>query len=542
MNEDVRRFLEKNNIDVEEVNKAIDCNLMLPRQVNPIASMPGHGYFKMVEDKFISIADIVGYDYEGRVTDPNIFHSMDSFFDSRQEYGYKARSIGLLDYSSETILEELKGSFETEPVEVDGMGNNNYVVSKNGLHRYTILRALYLNEYKKCNGDKKKIEELKHKYTIPAKVRELDELKTYSIFLLNKLDNIQRVENGHDNYLREYNDKIIVDRKDGTEIKLTRDELASFVQEEFKNYNWQRIYEEIEKYDVLKTFVSQGGLPISTLGYNNELMTIDEYENLTNQYKTVRQNTQSISNTARATYSYAQTEENKFIKLAKYLGLNYKCDGIDRTHISAIINQLENKSETMTQNMYKVTDSEKVEDIRNGVEDIEDLVSKTCETTKNTYSQELKSEFISSYEAKIQQLITGSKIEKLKAEKSAIANKRVSIIGKLLGKEKLKMAQLEKFNKKMEIQRLRTYARGFRDFSTAEEKGIMTTEMEEFIKLLESKPEFADIAKEVKGIFEGVTDQENQNTQLVLKSPKVSIRKQLKSVEQDKIQIYERTR
>ena len=165
--------------------------------------------------------------------------------------------------------------------------------------------------------------------------------------------------------------------------------------------------------------------------------------------------------------------------------------------------------------------------------DIEDLVSKACETTKNTYTQELKSEFISSYEAKIQQLITGSKIEKLKAEKSAIANKRVSIIGKLLGKEKLKMAQLEKFNKKMEIQRLRTYARGFRDFSTTEEKGIMTTEMEEFIKLLESKPEFADITKEVKGIFERVTEQENQNTQLVPKSPKVSIRKQLKSVEQE---------
>jgi len=105
--------------------------------------------------------------------------------------------------------------------------------------------------------------------------------------------------------------------------------------------------------------------------------------------------------------------------------------------------------------------------------------------------------------------------------------------GKLLGKEKLKMAQLEKFNKKMEIQRLRTYARGFRDFSTTEEKGIMTTEMEEFIKLLENKPEFAEIAKEVKGIFERVTEQENQNTQLVPKSPKVSIRKQLKSVEQE---------
>ena len=37
---------------------------------------------------------------------------MDSFFDSRQEYGYKARSIGLLDYSSETILEELKRTLQ----------------------------------------------------------------------------------------------------------------------------------------------------------------------------------------------------------------------------------------------------------------------------------------------------------------------------------------------------------------------------------------------------------------------------------------------
>lgn len=310
-----------------------------------------------------------------------------------------------------------------------------------------------------------------------------------------------------------------------------RNEFSEIVIDDFEIESVVTLYSNIEQ-DVLQEYSSaQNGIPIMIRGRNSQLMSMEENQKLDALCKGIEQSSRSTINTARATYAYAQTEENKFIKLAKYLGLDYECDGIDRTHISAIINQLENKSEAMTQNMYKVTDSEKVEDIRNGVEDIEDLVSKACETTKNTYTQELKSEFISSYEAKIQQLITGSKIEKLKAEKSDIANKRVSIIGKLLGKEKLKMAQLEKFNKKMEIQRLRTYARGFRDFSTTEEKGIMTTEMEEFTKLLENKPEFAEIAKEVKGIFERVTAQENQNAQLVPKPPKVSIRKQLKSVE-----------
>lgn len=80
LNEDIKRFLEKNNIDIEEVGRTIDCNLMLPQYINPIASEPRYACFKTAEDKFISIADIIGYNYEGRVTNPNIFHSMEAFF------------------------------------------------------------------------------------------------------------------------------------------------------------------------------------------------------------------------------------------------------------------------------------------------------------------------------------------------------------------------------------------------------------------------------------------------------------------------------
>lgn len=532
MNEDIRRFLEKNNIDFKEISESIDCKLILPRQVNAIASE--HGYFYATKGKNVSIADIVGYDYEYRNISSNIFLSMDSFFDSRDEYGYKGRSLGLLDYSPENIIEKLKESFEKEPIVVDDMGDNKYIVSKNGLHRYTVLRALYLAEYQKCNGDKNKIEELRQKYIIPVKSRELDELKTYSIFLLDKFaTNIRHVDAEYNLSSQEYTDNIIVDKKDGTKIKLSRDRLANFVQEELKDTNWGSMYEEIQKYEVLKNFISQGGLPIKVQGYNNELMVMEQYQNLTNHYATIIQTSQSIPQTAKELYTQVQTEEDKFAKLAKYLGLDYELSGIDRTHISTIISHLENNSENMQRDMYKITDEDKIDEIRSKVECIEDLVSQACETTQSTYIKEMKSKFIGSYEAKIQQLITDSKIAKFKEGKTAVANQRVSIIGKLFGKEKLKEAQLVNLNKKMEIQRLRTYEKGFRDFSVDGEKGIMTPEIEEFIKLVESKPELENVAKEVKSIFASVIEQENQNNKIVPQNPKVSIRKQLKSIERE---------
>lgn len=521
MNEDIKRFLEKNNIDIEEVGRTIDCNLMLPQYINPIASDPRYACFKTAEDKFISIADIVGYNYEGRVTNPNIFHSMEAFFDSKEKNSYKSRSIGLLDYSFENILEGIKKSFETEPIEVEDMGNNNYVISRNGLHRYTVLRALYLSEYQKCNGDKREVEKLKQKYTILVKARELDETKTYCIFLLNKLGN----------NIQYKTDNIILEKKDGSSIKLPNDKFIDFCQQELKKINWQSIYGKIAEYQVLKNFISQSEL--SSIGYNNELMSIAEYENLTNQYAAINQNARSIPKTARATYNYVKKEESKFIQLAQYLGLGYELGGMDRTHISTIISQLENNSENMQRDMYKVTDEDKIYEIRSKVEDVKDSVFQACEITQNAYIKEMKSEFIGSYEAKIQQLITDSKIAKFKEEKFAVANQRVSIIGKLFGKEKLKEAQLVNFNKKMEIQRLRTYERGFRDFSVNGEKGIMTPEIEEFIKLLESEPKFENVAKEVKAIFESVIEQENKNSKMIPQNSKVSIRKQLKSIEQE---------
>ncbi len=312
-----------------------------------------------------------------------------------------------------------------------------------------------------------------------------------------------------------------------------RNEFSEIVIDDFEIESVVTLYSNVEQ-EVLQEYSNaQNGIPIMIRGRNSQLMSIEENQYLDEQCDAINQTSQSIPQTAKELYTQLQTEEDKFAKLAQYLDLDYELSGIDRTHISTIISQLENNSENMQRDMYKVTDQDKIEGIRSKVEDIEELVSQACETTKGAYIKEMKSKFIGSYEAKIQQLITDSKIAKFKEEKSAVANQRVSIIGKLFGKEKLKEAQLVNLNKKMEIQRLRTYERGFRDFSVNGEKGIMTLEIEEFIKLLESKPEFENVAKEVKAIFESVIEQENKNNKMIPQNPKVSIRKQLKSIEQE---------
>lgn len=312
-----------------------------------------------------------------------------------------------------------------------------------------------------------------------------------------------------------------------------RNEFSEIVIDDFEIESVVTLYSNVEQ-EVLQEYSSaQNGIPIMIRGFNKQLMSIEEYQYLDKQYDAIIQTSQSIPQTAKELYTQVQTEEDKFAKLAKYLGLDYELSGIDRTHISTIISHLENNSENMQRDMYKITDEDKIDEIRSKVECIEDLVSQACETTQSTYIKEMKSKFIGSYEAKIQQLITDSKIAKFKEGKTAVANQRVSIIGKLFGKEKLKEAQLVNLNKKMEIQRLRTYEKGFRDFSVDGEKGIMTPEIEEFIKLVESKPELENVAKEVKSIFASVIEQENQNNKIVPQNPKVSVRKQLKSIERE---------
>lgn len=182
MNACNKRFLERNGISIEQVCSSVDCNIHSRMEENPIVASYNFQTEEQIER--ISVADIIGYEANNK-GGKNIFFSMDYFFDDDAS-GYRGRSVGMLEYNENNILEQLKYSFEREPISLIETGEGHYNVYYNGFHRYTLLRILYLNEVSKAKGDKEELAWLRKKYTIPAKVIGVDLDKTYCKYFLTK--------------------------------------------------------------------------------------------------------------------------------------------------------------------------------------------------------------------------------------------------------------------------------------------------------------------------------------------------------------------
>lgn len=173
----------------------------------------------------VSIADIVGYEY---IKTTYIAYSLDSFFNSKGD-GYHMRSVGLLRYTADNAMDKI--DFEYEPIVVDEMDTNKYVISRNGLHRYSVLKILYLNEYMHYVGNNDKIDELRKKYTFPVDVAGVDFFKTYSKFLLMIYPcGIKDIEQEWDYSNYKYSGRLRVIKNDGSQVILETDQdLLSYV-------------------------------------------------------------------------------------------------------------------------------------------------------------------------------------------------------------------------------------------------------------------------------------------------------------------------
>ena len=175
-------FLQK--LGYDEDIPILEAKIYSPVQINEIVADYGlHGSY---QKGIMSIADIVGYEYGWRNIEPNIFKSLDSFFD-RDGDGYHSRSVGLLDYSTDELLEVLKPSYYSEPIKVSEIDEGKYVVSGNGLHRFTVLKCHFLQDCLKANSEEE-LERLREKYTIPVSISHLSYEKTYSNFLNSFFD------------------------------------------------------------------------------------------------------------------------------------------------------------------------------------------------------------------------------------------------------------------------------------------------------------------------------------------------------------------
>ena len=170
-------FLEAKGIDFSE----LDSKVYTTRDINWIVYK-----YEMQGDRRVdkvSMEDLIGID---RVYDdiPLIFPDiLDYYFDENGD-GYHERAVSMLDYDSDTVIEGLQESFEREPVSTFEVDNGKQVIFNNGMHRFFVLRSLYLKERAKCTSDRE-INLLNSKFTIPVEVTRNDMVKTYCKCLID---------------------------------------------------------------------------------------------------------------------------------------------------------------------------------------------------------------------------------------------------------------------------------------------------------------------------------------------------------------------
>ena len=186
--DNLKNFETKNDIDFDRISNLPESKSFSLKDINELVSRYGIYAEKQFQEK--SIADIIGAEVAIEDYDKNnISNNMKHFFTSKTpKYpSYDSRANGMLEYSSDEIIDKLSFSFRKEPIVLAELENNQSVVTTNGMHRYHLLRIHYLNELSKIEKTPENLQKLREKYTIQANVEKVDLLKTYSNFLISNM-------------------------------------------------------------------------------------------------------------------------------------------------------------------------------------------------------------------------------------------------------------------------------------------------------------------------------------------------------------------
>lgn len=264
MNDDALQFLMRNNVDIDTLRTGVDCKIYNIDDINSLVSK--NGIYKEGFSTTVSVADIVG-DIGSETSD--LFSDFGNLFESNGD-GYHTRALGMLNYSSDEIMEQLSDSFEKEPICIQEADNGKYVISTNGRHRFMVLRAHYLIELQEVKDNLEAVQQLKEKYTIPVRLTQVDYLKTYSKFLIkcayNKCTIMADVDENYN-----YTGNVEIWLGDERRV-LNDDELVQFAKESFLTLsdNQKEIIEFLaSRYDSFNTFMSQNFF--MEMNYNQNL-------------------------------------------------------------------------------------------------------------------------------------------------------------------------------------------------------------------------------------------------------------------------------
>ena len=232
-NETIKRFLDENNIDVEQIRKLPEAKTLTGKEINPIAF--DYGIWKKNEEGIISITDVIGAYNFMYSNHANIIDSMRSYFGDHSNT-YASRADGMLSYSNNDIIEKLSNSFKIEPICISEYEPDKYTISSNGMHRYHLLRIHYLNEVTKPGITEEEKERLKQKYSIPVRVAKLDYIKTYCNFILNFVNQDYYVSTElDDNYMLTGN-AVLTELNKETRV-LNDTQLIEYVKNKLKEMN-----------------------------------------------------------------------------------------------------------------------------------------------------------------------------------------------------------------------------------------------------------------------------------------------------------------
>lgn len=219
----------------------------------------------------------------------------------------------------------------------------------------------------------------------------------------------------------------------------------------------------------------------------------------------VHQQIKNIIEYLEKTYYELKQEEMKFSKLANKLTLNCSIIAIDDTNIHLSIEQLKRNIQKLVEQIQEIDNIEELQKISGVLQELENLIQE--EKIKNNYSMELKEEFARSFDNKVQELIINSRISKLKEQKEEVENEKVTFIGRIVGKEKLKQAKLDNINLKMQLlmldnkknkisYSLEETLSDLYTYSQCENKNKLTTEVNQFLEIVKEDLELKEIIEQ----------------------------------------------
>ncbi len=170
-------FLKKIAIKLNE----IDDRIYFVKDINYIFDK--YGIQGDSQEELIYIENLVGFYNDDEITSTSLSETLDCFFDSTGD-SYHSRAVEMLNYDEHNVIEGLNQSFKEEPIKTLKVDYDKHIILSNGMHRFMVLRILYLKAKSKCKTSEE-LNELNEKFIIPVNATVIDSVKTYCKYLIN---------------------------------------------------------------------------------------------------------------------------------------------------------------------------------------------------------------------------------------------------------------------------------------------------------------------------------------------------------------------